>query len=758
MINKVKTAILKVVLNDHTFTNVPFEPTLINFFFGNNGTGKSTIAKNIGLPAATEWAPGASTDDYDLLVYNEDFINNNIQSYGNIPGVFTITQQNAQVKAEVDKLTADKKALEARAKSIGETIAAEQGKQQDIDAAYEKTIWDMTEALRKQQYPLTQAGYTKDKKKFVSHLEECSPVDVDESALAQLYAIAFGADDKKYDEYKLIDISSIPSSTLLQEAIVGRSDTAFAKFVRALNASGWLSQGHNAFQHEAGKKCPYCQQNLPSTFEADLASCFDEQYKQTVSELEQFVAAYRAALNAIHAILAENSKNPFTCDLNDDYKAKFDLFMERAQNNMTLLKQKTDDPAQVISLPDLSDTLREINDIIEQINVKIREYNAVIATRDRKQQDCIELVWQLMAFKCQSEIAVHKSGKARYATDHEQMSRKLEKAKEAAEDLQREIGLKNQQTVNTTAAKDSINALLAAAGFQGFRLREKPGAQYVYELIREENGKVAQGLSEGERNFIAFLYFYHMVIGSQSDDGKTTNKIVVIDDLVSSMDSGSMFTVASLVRDLIAICYNNYSMTEHGNRNDHVKQFFCLTHNPFFFKEISYNRIADNECVNIYELKKLGHNQSVITECRHPDDRVGGDRVNYSPVKNTYDALWCEYKTATDSIALINVTRRILEYYYLQICGYSSGDLRTDLLEKNRYCFETTLPDGSIDKTDYNVAAAMLAVLNIGARGFNDGLFFDASAIEPQQIRTVFEKIFAATDQIQHYNMMMSLR
>ena len=105
-----------------------------------------------------------------------------------------------------------------------------------------------------------------------------------------------------------------------------------------------------------------------------------------------------------------------------------------------------------------------------------------------------------------------------------------------------------------------------------------------------------------------------MVIGSQSDDGKTTNKIVVIDDPVSSMDSGSMFTVASLVRDLIAICYNNYSMTEHGNRNDHVKQFFCLTHNPFFFKEISYNRIADNECVNIYELKKLGDRRASCRE------------------------------------------------------------------------------------------------------------------------------------------------
>jgi hypothetical protein len=55
------------------------------------------------------------------------------------------------------------------------------------------------------------------------------------------------------------------------------------------------------------------------------------------------------------------------------------------------------------------------------------------------------------------------------------------------------------------------------------------------------------------------------------------------------------------------------------------------------------------------------------------------------------------------------------------------------------------------------VVAAMLVVLNIGARSFNDGHFFDASAVEPQQIRTVFEKIFTATDQTQHYNMMMNV-
>ena len=747
MENRIKTAIQKIILNDHTFSGVSFEPTLINFFFGNNGTGKSTLAKNIGVPAATEWVPGATPVDYELMVYNEEFIINNIQSYGNIPGVFTITQQNAEIKAEVDKKTAEKRALDANVKSIDGTITDEMEKQKKVDAAYEKSIWDMTEAIRT-RYKETQSGYTRDKKKFVAQLETYTPVDIDESALTQLHAVAYGASDTRFSEYKPVDISTIPTSPLLEESIIGSSDSAFASFVRTLNASGWLSQGHKAYQHEAGNKCPYCQQDLPDTFETDLASCFDEQYKKSVAELEQFVAAYKASLNAIHALLTENGKNPFTCELLSEYKTKFGLFMERAQNNVALLKQKTDDPAKTVILPDLSDILLDINSVIEQINAKIKEYNAVIDARGRKQQDCIAQVWQLMAFLCRSEIAVHKSGKERHTADIEWLSNNLSKAKEDSDALQVDIGRLNQQTVNTTAAKDSINTLLKAAGFQGFRLREKPGAQYVYELIRETDEKVAKGLSEGERHFIAFLYFYHMVVGSQSDDGRTVKKIVVIDDPVSSMDSSSMFTVASLVRDLIAICHNNYRMTEHGSQNDHIKQFFCLTHNPFFFKEVSYNRVSENECVGIYELKKRESNQSYIIECTRPDDRVGGGKVNFSPVKNTYDSLWEEYRTATDSIALINVTRRIMEYYYLQICGYSSGDLRTDLLEKNRHRFET----------DYNVAAAMLAVLNIGARGFNDGLYFDASAIGPQQIRTVFEKIFAATDQIQHYKMMMNVR
>lgn len=150
--------------------------------------------------------------------------------------------------------------------------------------------------------------------------------------------------------------------------------------------------------------------------------------------------------------------------------------------------------------------------------------------------------------------------------------------------------------------------------------------QYIYELVRKD-GTVVKGLSEGERNFIGFLYFYNMVVNSQSDDGIQRRKIVVIDDPVSSMDSSALFSLAALIRNLVEITYNNYNMENEGP--DFIDQFICLTHNPFFYREISYNHIGDFECVNYYEITKDENNHSHIKLCVDNSSRVGGGFVNY---------------------------------------------------------------------------------------------------------------------------------
>ena len=351
-----------------------------------------------------------------------------------------------------------------------------------------------------------------------------------------------------------------------------------------------------------------------------------------------------------------------------------------------------------------------------------------------------------MAFVCNEDLIQYQA----YVSTHDQRLKHIHDEivylTESNKIKEKAIAEKSKDIINTTEAMNDINQLIRDAGFQGFEIREKANAKYVYELVRDD-GSVVKNLSEGERNFIGFLYFYGIVMNSRSDDGVQRNKVIVIDDPVSSMDSSALFSVATLTRHMIEICYNNYDLEAKDSDPNFIRQFICLTHNPFFFKEISYNHVSEYECVNLYELTKDSNNQSHITLCHKESGETRGRYMNYSPIKNTYDALWTEYKTTTEPIILMNVIRRILEYYFLQIGGYKGSNIRTEVLDKNRDKFP--------NQWEYDAAASMIAYINTGAAGFDDGLYFDQSSVSVDQMRDVFRNIFHVLNQDQHYDYMM---
>ena len=61
----------------------------------------------------------------------------------------------------------------------------------------------------------------------------------------------------------------------------------------------------------------------------------------------------------------------------------------------------------------------------------------------------------------------------------------------------------------------AINALLVSFGFCGFSLA-KTASGTSYKLIRSNGSDAKETLSEGEKTFITFLYFYHLLKGSVS--------------------------------------------------------------------------------------------------------------------------------------------------------------------------------------------------------------------------------------------------
>ena len=104
MPDKLPGEIVRITLNDATYrgTGVAITPTYVNYFFGNNGTGKTTIAKAIKSSSGVAYAPGKTAADYLPLVYDQDFIDSNMRNYHNLPGVFTMNEANVKIQEQID--------------------------------------------------------------------------------------------------------------------------------------------------------------------------------------------------------------------------------------------------------------------------------------------------------------------------------------------------------------------------------------------------------------------------------------------------------------------------------------------------------------------------------------------------------------------------------------------------------------------------------------------------------------------------------
>lgn len=760
MNKKMTSAIEKITLHTATYDGDVIEPSYINFFYGRNGAGKSTIAGAIGADAGVEWQTGKTAADYDVLVYDQKFIDDNFASYGNLAGVFTVCDVNIKIQKEVEQKTADKAKLEEEARTHLSAMEGKQGLKSMAITDFQDECWEKTKQFRAQFKDAVKG--TGKKNLLADHiLSQPRAVAHDVAELQKLYAVAFDASARAYTLFARAGSSTtygkLPGKELMDKVIVSSSDTPFAKFMKALNASDWVRTGHAQFHKNADGKCPYCQQKMPVTFEEDLAACFDAQYQQDISDINTFMTTYNRETSSIISTLRGNLIDVMPSldkALVDDYEDKLELLEKNIEINNQRIAGKSKEPTSIVSLEDTDSLLIEIGSLIDEINKQVKANNDVVNDRKTKKNLCITQASEYLAYVMTAEVDAYKKGQAEYQKQINELNDKANKAKRDARALAGEISDLNKQVVNTKAAIDSINALLKDSGFQGFYLREKIGVLNTYEVIRED-GSVADKLSEGERNFIAFLYFYHLVRGSRNSE-EVKDKIVVIDDPVSSMDSGTLFIVSAIVREMIEVCYNNTDYRSQTVPGDYIKQIFILTHNVYFHREVTYHQVNRYRSVNFYIIRK-SDNISSVKLCDRKNEKVPTERENYNPVQNSYASMWDELRALDAPIPVLNVIRQILEYYFLQLCGYEGSDIRKEVLEKNREMFVTEIEGAKPDMEKYHLASSMLTYIS-NPHGISDGLNYVEDCDDVELYKSVFKLIFEALHQEQHYNMMMGTK
>jgi wobble nucleotide-excising tRNase len=759
MTEKMKSVIREITLNEATFHGQVIEPTYVNFFYGRNGAGKSTVARAIEHNDGLEWQNGHVADDFDVLVYSQDFINRNFATYGNLRGVFTISETNIEIQKQVEEKSNQKNELEAKAGNYTEEKTKKDGEQFVIRKTFEDGCWKKTRDICDTFKDAVKGTGTK--KLFADAvLSVKTPKEYNLEALAKLYHVAYNSKARTYNLFSRVSgapsYGKLPGHDLMDKIVVSSSKTPFAKFIKALNASDWVRQGHQHYSKDAAGRCPYCQQKLPANFESEIAACFDEEYQQDISEITRFQSVYTRETSAIIEKLKLNLDDTMpTLDL-AEYQNKLKLLESNVKINEQRIAEKAKEPTSVVSLEDIDSLLIDIGQLIDEINKKIKANNDVVGTRQQKKEECKNALWSHIAFLLQEEISSYKTSTTKVKNEAEEFKNKVVQAHKDVMVLSKNITELNKQVVNTKAAVDSINDLLRDSGFQGFSLREKKGVQNVYEVIRED-GSIAENLSEGERNFIAFLYFYHMVKGSRNSD-VVKDKVVVIDDPVSSMDSSALFIVSAIVREMITICNNNAQIKDDDIKGTYIKQLFVLTHNVYFHKEVTYHQVQRYRNVSFYVIQKVD-NVSTVKLCERQCSEVPSEMENYNPVQSSYAALWNELKELDSPIPLLNVMRRILEYYFMQLYGYEGDDLRKRVLEDNKPSFIVpgATEDDKPDNTKYNLASAMLSYIS-NPNGISDGLNFTEDYANVDQYKETFREIFYALHQEQHYKMMMGIQ
>lgn len=79
--------------NVATYKNlVEIKPKKLNFIYGSNGSGKTTISKVLAssIESETTRVTSRNPNDDKILVYNKQFVNDNFQQFDNLKGIFTL--------------------------------------------------------------------------------------------------------------------------------------------------------------------------------------------------------------------------------------------------------------------------------------------------------------------------------------------------------------------------------------------------------------------------------------------------------------------------------------------------------------------------------------------------------------------------------------------------------------------------------------------------------------------------------------------
>jgi wobble nucleotide-excising tRNase len=704
----------------------------VNFVFGTNGSGKTTISRVIAdITGHTDcrvlWKDGR---EVQCLVYNSDFARDHFDS--KMRGIFTLGQVNAETLTKIENAREAIRLLGFSITNLENTLDGEDrksgknGELQTLRSSFEEKCWKI-KTQHDAYFSQAFEGYRNAKPKFCDKLlEELAANNSTVHTVDILKARATTVFEKGIDRIATLplpDFSSLvelEASAILAKKVVGKEDINIAALIRKLGNSDWVKAGIGYLENDE-TPCPFCQQDVPTDLRRQLAEYFDEAYTGDIAEIDRVKLTYEtystSIIERLEAIFGEGNRYLDGQLL----RTEIDRLTDRVALNKRLLEQKRKEASSVIRLEPLEEITAALHKQILDANTAITSHNATFDNLGTAKATLISEIWKCLLEESSADFSDYQKAKAALDKAISGLSQGIKTKKDESTKAKLELSELEKSVTSVQPTVNEINAILTSFGFTGFSLKAAGENDSQYEIIRGDGSNAAKSLSEGERSFITFLYFYHRIRGSFTESGMNADRVIVFDDPVSSLDSDVLFIVSALIKRVLA---------EARQSNGQIKQVFVLTHNIYFHKEVSFDPSrSTTEC----------RKDETFWIVRKTDDKSAIINFGYNPIKTSYELLWGEVKDPNKSkLTIQNTLRRILENYF-KILGNMDKDAIVAQFEGR----------------DQMVCSSLYSWVNDGSHTFQDDLYISSDDSMVDRYLRVFREIFEKTNHMGHFNMMM---
>jgi wobble nucleotide-excising tRNase len=705
-----------------------------NYVYGANGSGKTTISRVI---ADSAQFPSCSIvwkarTPLEPLVYNRDFVDKHFRASVELPGIFTLGEKDATA---ADKIAAAKVECDRIAQeivSLRKTLEGQNGADGKVgelaiaEKAFKDACWRQKQK-HDDKLKVAFEGCRNNAEAFKAKvIAERTTNKSDNKTLDYILVKAetvFADGVEKIEPLTAINGASIlqaEKSPILSKKILGKSDVDIAAMLQRLGNSDWVRQGR-VFLAANEDTCPFCQQKIASGFEKSLAAYFDESFEADSKAVASVQSKYAADVVALSTALDTLLANPPELLDSTSLVAKKKLFDAHATLNQQRLLEKKKEPSRVIELNASDDLIAEIAAIVDAANKAIAAHNTTVANMTKERQMLKSQVWKfLIEEPLRDAIETYDRKKSQLVSAITNLRTQITLKESARREKEDEIRTLERDVTSIQPTIDAINGLLGSFGFHGFTLGQAQNNR-CYRLCRPDGSDAKDTLSEGERTFVTFLYFYHLLKGSATESGATNDRVVVFDDPVSSLDSDILFIVSTLIRKLCDDVRSGRST---------IKQVFLLTHNVYFHKEVTFQKSRANGTLK----------DETFWTVRKTIEQSEISKHTSNPIKSSYELLWLDVKEGrSGNLSIQNSLRRILETYFKMLGGIDLDKIHDRLAGNEKLA-----------------CRALLSWVNDGSHSAHDDLYIAVDESTVALYLEVFKKIFQAEGHIEHYNMMMA--